>query len=76
MRLTVDYTKWDLKRNGEIMEELEDITCARHTQVNKDRTGEIMSTECIEEGSPNKSCSTRLGVENLQGIQQKDGSRP
>jgi hypothetical protein len=32
-----------------------------------------MSTERIEEGSPNKFYSTRLRAEDVWGIQQKDG---
>jgi hypothetical protein len=76
MRRIVGCTKWHHERNEEVMEEEELKTEPVLEYTTKDRTGEIMSTEWIDEGSPNKFCSTCLGAEDLQGVRQKDGWRP
>jgi hypothetical protein len=50
MRLPAGCTKWDHKRYEEIMEELKTSPVLEHKA--KDRTGEIMSTECIRRRIP------------------------
>lgn len=39
--------------------------------ANKYRTGEIVSTEWIEEGCPNKFCCMCLEADDLQNVRQK-----
>jgi hypothetical protein len=67
MRRKANCTKWGHKRNEEIMEELKTESVLGY----RDRTGEIMSTEWIEEGTPNKFCSTRLGAEDVKASGKK-----
>ncbi|KAJ4427818.1 hypothetical protein ANN_25546 [Periplaneta americana] len=73
MRRTAGVTKWDHKRNDEILKELTTEPILQSVNSQKGKTEKIISEEWIEHASRSKSCSVLLVEEDPLVARLTDG---